>query len=186
VAQQSVVAARDEPGRVETAPLRGSRRRWLREIANSWRQGKGFRAISRSSGKGQSGPRSACGCRKSAPLLEIDRERNIATKLQKEMDEATRRSDRKDADHCGAFKKMQAQLGDVRHQTGVLLGRLDAVQAENMRLQAEMLTLREAETRARETRTSVASAGIRKTPRPTRSSRAVPTAKPATRRRKSE
>lgn len=119
-------------------------------------------------------------------LLEIDRERNIATKLQKEMDEAARRSDRKDADHCGAFKKVQPQLGDVRHQTGVLLGRLDAVQAENMRLQAEILTLREAETRARETRTSVASAGIRKTPHPTRSSRAVPTAKPATRRRKSE
>jgi hypothetical protein len=31
---------------------------------------------------------------------------------------------------------MQAQLGDARHQAGVLQGRLEAVQAENNRLQA--------------------------------------------------
>ncbi|EIM98513.1 hypothetical protein WQE_23713, partial [Paraburkholderia hospita] len=117
-------------------------------------------------------------------LLEIDRERSTATKLQKELDEATRRADRKDADHRRASETMQAQLGDARHKAGVLQGRLDAVQAENLRLQAEMMTLREAETRARETRPSAASAGVRKTPRPTRSSRDVPTAKPATRRRK--
>ncbi len=120
-------------------------------------------------------------------LLEIDRERNTATKLQKELDDATRRADRKDDDHRRASETMQAQLGDARHQAGVLQGRLDAVQAENLRLQAEMMTLREAETRARETRPSAAlaaSAGARKAPRPTRSSRAVPTAKPATRRKK--
>ena len=82
---------------------------------------------------------------------------------------------------------MQAQLGDVRHQAGVLQGRLDAVQAENTRLQAEMVTLREMETRAREARVSSAlavSAGARRTPRPTRSSRTVPAVKPATRRKK--
>ncbi|KAA0998146.1 ATPase [Paraburkholderia panacisoli] len=117
-------------------------------------------------------------------LLEIDRERSIATKLQKELDEATRRADRKDADHRQASETMQAQLGDARHQAGVLQGRLDAVQAENNRLQAEMMTLREAATRAPETRSSSASAGVRKTPRPTRSARPVPAAKPATRRRK--
>ncbi|ANB77751.1 ATPase (plasmid) [Paraburkholderia phytofirmans OLGA172] len=120
-------------------------------------------------------------------LLEIDRERNTATKLQKELDDATRRADRKDDDHRRASETMQAQLGDARHQAGVLQGRLDAVQAESLRLQAEMMTLREAETRARETRPSAAlaaSAGARKAPRPTRSSRAVPTAKPATRRKK--
>ena len=120
-------------------------------------------------------------------LLEIDRERSTAAKLQKELDEATRRADRKEIDHRRAVETMQAQLGDARHQAGVLQGRLDAVQAENLRLQAEMMTLREAETRARETRPSAAlaaSAGARKAPRPTRSSRAVPTAKPATRRKK--
>ena len=79
---------------------------------------------------------------------------------------------------------MQAQLGDARHQAGVLQGRLDAVQAENLRLQTEMMALRETEARAGEARASAAPAGVRKTPRPTRSSRTVPTAKAATRRKK--
>ncbi|WP_408303036.1 hypothetical protein [Paraburkholderia sediminicola] len=120
-------------------------------------------------------------------LLEIDRERSTATKLQKELDEARRRTDRKEADHRRALETMQAQLGDARHQAGVLQGRLDAVQAENVRLQAEMMTLRGAETRAREARSSATlavSAGVRKAPRPTRSPRAVPGANAATRRKK--
>jgi predicted nucleic acid-binding Zn-ribbon protein len=120
-------------------------------------------------------------------LLEIDRERSTATKLQKELDEATRRADRKDADHRRASEAMQAQLGDARHQAGVLQGRLDAIQAENVRLQTEVMTLREAEARARETPPSAAlaaSAGVRKAPRSTRSARAMPTAKPVTRRKK--
>jgi isoleucyl-tRNA synthetase len=117
-------------------------------------------------------------------LLEIDRERNTATKLQKELDDATRRADRKGDDHRRALETMQAQLGDARHQAGVLQGRLDAVQAENLRLQAEMMTLREAETHAREARQSSVPAAVRKTSRSTRSSRAVPTATPAPRRKK--
>jgi hypothetical protein len=110
-------------------------------------------------------------------LLEIDRERNTAAKLQKELDEAMRRADQKDADHRRVIEAVQAQLGDARHQAGVLQGRLDAVQAENLRLQAEMMTLREAVQ-------SGVPAAVRKTSRSTRSSRAVPTAKPATRRKK--
>jgi hypothetical protein len=117
-------------------------------------------------------------------LLEIDRERSTATKLQKELDEATRRAERKDADQRRASETLQAQLGDARQQAGVLQGRLDAVQAENGRLQAEMMTLREAQTHAQETRASSAPAGARKTPRPSRSSRTTPTAKAAARRKK--
>jgi hypothetical protein len=117
-------------------------------------------------------------------LLEIDRERNNAAKLQKELDGATRRADRKDDDHRRAWETMQAQLGDARHQAGVLQGRLDAAQAENLRLQAEMITLREAGTRAQENRASSASARVRTAPRPTRSSRTAPAAKGATRRKK--
>ncbi|MBK3843534.1 DNA-binding protein [Paraburkholderia aspalathi] len=120
-------------------------------------------------------------------LLEIDRERNTATKLQKELDDATRRADRKGDDHRRALETMQAQVGDARHQAGVLQGRLDAIQAENVRLQTEVMTLRKAEARAREARPSAAlaaSAGVRKAPRPTRSPRAVPSTKPATRRKK--
>ncbi|WP_374709765.1 hypothetical protein [Paraburkholderia graminis] len=95
-----------------------------------------------------------------------------------------RRAEQKDADHRRAIEAIQAQLGDARHQAGVLQGRLDAVQTENLRLQAEMLTLREAETRARDARQSGAPAAVRKTSRSTRSSRAEPTAIPGTRRKK--
>jgi len=68
-------------------------------------------------------------------LLEIDRERGAAVKLQKEIDEITRRADRREADHHRAVEALQAQLGDARHQAGVLQGRLDAVQATNATLQ---------------------------------------------------
>jgi chromosome segregation ATPase len=117
-------------------------------------------------------------------LLEIDRERGAAAKLQKELDDTARRTERKEADHHRVSEAMQAQLGDVRHQAGVLRGRLDAVQAENVRVQAEMMTLRQAATRAQETRSSSASTGVRRTPRLPRAPRAVPTSKPATRRKK--
>ncbi|WP_431311375.1 hypothetical protein [Paraburkholderia aromaticivorans] len=77
-------------------------------------------------------------------LLEIDRERSTATRLQKELDETARRAESKDADHRRASESVQAQLGDVRHQAGVLQGTLDVAQTENLRLHAEMMTLREA------------------------------------------
>ncbi|MFM0175842.1 DNA-binding protein [Paraburkholderia sediminicola] len=71
-------------------------------------------------------------------LLEIDRERGAAAKLQKELDETTKRADRRDADHRRAVEALQGQLGDVRHQAGVLQGRLDAVQASNATLQEQL------------------------------------------------
>jgi hypothetical protein len=49
-------------------------------------------------------------------LLEIDRERGAAAKLQKEVDETTKRADRREADHRRAVEALQAQLGDARHQ----------------------------------------------------------------------
>ncbi|TDY16773.1 plasmid replication DNA-binding protein KfrA [Paraburkholderia sp. BL6665CI2N2] len=110
-------------------------------------------------------------------LLEIDRERGNAAKLQKELDEAARRADRKDADHRRAVETLQSQLGDARHQTGVLQGRLDAVQAENTRLQTELIAARDAH------RAPVPST-VRSGPRATRPSRAAVAAKPGTRRKK--
>ncbi|MFL9876545.1 DNA-binding protein [Paraburkholderia megapolitana] len=112
-------------------------------------------------------------------LLELDRERSAATRLQKGLDEAIRRSERKDADHRRAIEALQAQLGDARHQAGVLQGRLDAVQAENVRLQAEITSLRE-----RKARVPIAPVNVPERPRPTRQSSAVPARKPATRRKK--
>ncbi|BCZ85652.1 hypothetical protein PTKU64_93270 (plasmid) [Paraburkholderia terrae] len=77
-------------------------------------------------------------------LLEIDRERGAAAKLQKEIDETTKRADRREADHRRAVEALQAQLGDARHQAGVLQGRLDTVQATNVTLQHELAAVRQA------------------------------------------
>jgi len=75
-------------------------------------------------------------------LMEIDRERSVAAKLQKELDEAARRADRKDADHRRASETLQAQLGDARHQAGVLQGHLDAIRAANSAYAQELEILR--------------------------------------------
>jgi uncharacterized protein YhaN len=80
-------------------------------------------------------------------LLEIDRERTLGAKLQKELDAATQRTERMGADQRQALETVQVQLGDARHQAGVLQGRLDAIQAENSRLQMETVMLRETVTR---------------------------------------
>ncbi|CAE6955985.1 DNA-binding protein [Paraburkholderia domus] len=75
-------------------------------------------------------------------LLEIDRERSTAAKLQKELDEVARRAEQKDADHRRASETMQAQLGDARHQAGVLQGHLDAIRAANTAYAQELEILR--------------------------------------------
>jgi uncharacterized protein YhaN len=76
-------------------------------------------------------------------LLEIDRERGTVAKLQKEVDETTKRADKREADHRRAVEALQAQLGDARHQAGVLQGRLDAVQAANVTLQQQLAARRD-------------------------------------------
>jgi hypothetical protein len=80
-------------------------------------------------------------------LLEIDRERGAAAKLHKEVDETTMRAEKRDADHRRAIEALQAQLGDARHQAGVLQGRLEAVQATNVTLQQQLAALRRADVR---------------------------------------
>ncbi|WP_109477227.1 DNA-binding protein [Paraburkholderia sp. C35] len=76
-------------------------------------------------------------------LLEIDRERSAVVKMQKEADDVTKRADRREAEHRRAAEAMQAQLGDARHQAGVLQGRFDAVQATNVALQEQLAALRD-------------------------------------------
>ena len=65
-------------------------------------------------------------------LLQIDRELGAVAKLQKEVDETTKRAEKREAEHRRAVEALQAQLGDARHQAGVLQGRLDAVEAANV------------------------------------------------------
>jgi chromosome segregation ATPase len=114
-------------------------------------------------------------------MLEIDRERTLGAKLQKELDAATQRTERMGADHRQALETVQAQLGDARHQTGVLQGRLCAIQSENSRLHAEAIVLRGTVTRAQGVGQPDSRRLVRK---PVRPARATPAAKPAKRRKK--
>jgi hypothetical protein len=61
------------------------------------------------------------------------------------LDEANKRADRRDAEHRRAVETLQAQLGEARHQVGVLQGRLDAVQATTATLQQQLAARHEAE-----------------------------------------
>ncbi|TDY15733.1 hypothetical protein B0G81_8828 [Paraburkholderia sp. BL6665CI2N2] len=122
-------------------------------------------------------------------LLEIDRERGAAAKLQKELDEATKRADRREADHRSVVEGLQAQLGDARHQGGVLQGRLDAVEAANVTLQQQLAAARGDDARparakaapARPTAAPALTRALRSAATPGRSRRASATpASPAT------
>ncbi|MBP0592998.1 DNA-binding protein [Paraburkholderia sp. LEh10] len=125
-------------------------------------------------------------------LLEIDRERGAAAKLQKELDEATRRADKREADHRRAVEALQAQLGDARHQAGVLQGRLDAVQATNEALQNQLAERRRTEadtSRPARLKTATSRPAVGRpvrTPAPARKAPAAPvsSSKTAVRRKK--
>jgi hypothetical protein len=66
-------------------------------------------------------------------LLEIDRERGLAVRLQKELEAGARRLEQGEVRHRAQVEKLQAQLGDLRQQVGVLEGKLASVQAANAR-----------------------------------------------------
>ncbi|SPB14663.1 ATPase [Caballeronia novacaledonica] len=75
-------------------------------------------------------------------LLEIDRERSAVAKAQKELAEAAKRADKREAEHRRAVDALQAQQGDARHQTGVLQGKLAALEATHKSLQEQLKSLR--------------------------------------------
>lgn len=77
-------------------------------------------------------------------LLEIDRERGAVAKLQRELDETTKRADKREAEHHRVVDALQAQVGDLRQQTGMLQGRLEAMQAAQVALQTELSAARRA------------------------------------------
>jgi hypothetical protein len=112
-------------------------------------------------------------------LLEIDRERGAAAKLQKEVDEATKRADKRETDHRRVVEALQAQLGDARHQAGVLQGRLDAVQATNVTLQKQLAVLHQAEARPPRTKAAAPARPAAARPAVTRPSRAPGTSRQA-------
>ena len=76
-------------------------------------------------------------------LLEIDRERQAATRLQKELDAANRKVEQGSTRHRDDVQKLQTQLGNLRQQVGVLEGNLDALRAANARYVDEAAQARE-------------------------------------------
>jgi chromosome segregation ATPase len=76
-------------------------------------------------------------------LLEIDRERQAAARLQKELDEANRKAEQGSVRHRDDVQKLQAQVGNLRQQVGVLEGKLDALRTENARYVDEAAQARE-------------------------------------------
>jgi chromosome segregation ATPase len=76
-------------------------------------------------------------------LLEIDRERQAAGRLQKELDAANRKAEQGSTRHRDDVQKLQGQLGNLRHQVGVLEGNLDALRTANARYIDEAAHARE-------------------------------------------
>jgi chromosome segregation ATPase len=66
-------------------------------------------------------------------LLEIDRERQAAARLQKVLDTVTRKAEQGVNRHRDEVQKLQGQLGDLRQQVGALEGNLAALRTANAR-----------------------------------------------------
>jgi len=62
--------------------------------------------------------------------IGIDRERQVAGRLQKELDTANRKTEQGNVRHRDDVQKLQAQVGYLRQQVGVLEGKLDALRTE--------------------------------------------------------
>jgi chromosome segregation ATPase len=75
-------------------------------------------------------------------LLEIDRERGAVVKVQKELAEAAKRAEKRDAEHRRTVEALQEQQGDARQQTGVLQGKLAALEEAYKSLQEQLKSLR--------------------------------------------
>ncbi|MDQ9172052.1 DNA-binding protein [Oxalobacteraceae bacterium R-40] len=73
-------------------------------------------------------------------LQEIDRERQAATKLQKELDHARQENARVQNQHRTDLAALQSQVGDLRQQLGGLDGRLDSMTLERDQLANDVRT----------------------------------------------
>jgi len=73
----------------------------------------------------------------------IDRERQVAGRLQKELDRANRKTEQGNVRHRDDVQKLQAQVGNLRQQVGVLEGKLDALRTENARYADEAVQARD-------------------------------------------
>jgi chromosome segregation ATPase len=76
-------------------------------------------------------------------LLEIDRERQAAARVQKELDKANRKTEQGSVRHRDDAQKLQAQVGNLRQQVGVLEGKLEALRNANARYVDEAVQARD-------------------------------------------
>ncbi|WP_125482865.1 hypothetical protein [Caballeronia choica] len=77
-------------------------------------------------------------CLASSSCLKIDREGVGANRAQKALDDLVRKSEQREERYRKQEAALQAQVGDLRHQVGILKGNLSAGWAENQALGAQL------------------------------------------------
>ncbi|WNC94374.1 DNA-binding protein [Paraburkholderia sp. FT54] len=75
-------------------------------------------------------------------LLEIERERGVSARSQKELEAAARRAEQSEIRHREETQTLQVQLGDARHRAGVVEGNLEALRSSNAAYIKELDALR--------------------------------------------
>jgi chromosome segregation ATPase len=75
-------------------------------------------------------------------LLEIERERGVNARSQKELDAVARRMEQSATRHREEIQALQVQLGDARHRSGVVEGSLEALHNSNAACVKELDALR--------------------------------------------
>jgi hypothetical protein len=74
--------------------------------------------------------------------FETDDQRGAVVKAQKELAEAAKRAEKRDAEHRRTVEALQERQGDARHQTGVSQGKLAALEEAYKSLQEQSKSLR--------------------------------------------
>ncbi|MFM0557097.1 DNA-binding protein [Paraburkholderia sediminicola] len=75
-------------------------------------------------------------------LLEIERERGVSARSQKELEAAARKAEQSETRHREGIQALQVQLGDARHRAGVVEGNLEAFRSSNAAFVKELDALR--------------------------------------------
>ncbi|MBB3259902.1 chromosome segregation ATPase [Paraburkholderia bannensis] len=95
-------------------------------------------------------------------LLEIERERAANARLQRDLEAASKRATLAEETARTEMQALQGQLGDLRHQAGMLEGRLDALRTAHATQTEELETLR---SKANAAAPAHVAPGARRTPR---------------------
>src|SRR5258708_4504241 len=76
-------------------------------------------------------------------LLEIERERTIIVRFQKELGARAQELQQSELRQINELKKLEDQLGDARHRAGIVEGNLEAIRDANSAYVLELKALRE-------------------------------------------